>query len=305
MKRRDPFAPRALLAAAGVVAACALWAPAVGAGGRDGGTPPAAYDPTVFMLVPSEPRPGDIVRVTINLAPPARGGVVIFDGRRFPGFVTGGLLNAFIGVDLDVAPGLHALAWELGDGGELKGGREITIHPREFAVERLTVDSKYTALDEASQARADREAAQLEEIWSTITPERLWAKAFVRPAAGALGSPFGLRRYFNDEPRSPHAGLDVKAPQGAEVFATNAGRVALARDLFFTGNTVVLDHGMGLYTIYAHLSRIDVAEGAAVERSQRIGLVGATGRATGPHLHWGVRLGGARVDPSLLPGLVL
>jgi murein DD-endopeptidase MepM/ murein hydrolase activator NlpD len=120
------------------------------------------------------------------------------------------------------------------------------------------------------------------------------------PAEGPAGSPFGLRRFFNGEPRSPHAGIDIKAPKGAPVVASNRGRVALTDELFFTGKTVVLDHGLGLFTLYVHLSEIEAKAGTMVDRGARIGKVGATGRVTGPHLHWGMRLGGQRVDPLAL-----
>jgi murein DD-endopeptidase MepM/ murein hydrolase activator NlpD len=261
-----------------------------------------AFEPAHFRLDPPAPAPGDIVRVSTSMPPLANAGSVTFDGRTIPGFVTGGLLNAYFGVDLDVKPGKHPLSFDFG--GE-RAALTIEIHPRAFAVERLTVDKKYTQPDAAAETRIAREAAELNELWVAVTPERIWMKAFVRPTTGPLGSPFGLRRFFNGEPRSPHAGVDLKAAAGTEIVASNTGRVAMARDLFFTGNTVVLDHGLGLYTIYAHLARIDVKEGALVQRSQRIGLVGATGRATGPHLHWGVKLAGARVDPARLPGLML
>ncbi|MGH7819773.1 MAG: M23 family metallopeptidase, partial [Candidatus Binatia bacterium] len=125
---------------------------------------------------------------------------------------------------------------------------------------------------------------------------------FVMPAEGPAGSPFGLRRFFNGEPRSPHAGIDIKAPSGAPVHAANRGRVALADELFFTGKTVVLDHGLGLFTLYVHLSEIAVEPEAIVEKGARVGRVGATGRATGPHLHFAARIGEARVDPEALLG---
>lgn len=259
-----------------------------------------------YVLDPPEPRVGDIVRFTISLSGGARTGAAIFAGKKVPGFETGGLLNVYFGIDLDVQPGSHQLEYEMPGRKEMvKGSVPVLVKPRELATESLEVEEKYTALDEASQQRADREAKELEAIWNAASPQRLWAKAFVPPAAGPLGSPFGLRRTFNGEPKSPHAGLDIKAPLGAEVYAANAGKVVLAKGLFFTGNTVIVDHGLGLYTVYAHLSRIDVATGDDVERAKVVGLVGATGRVTGPHLHWAAKIVGARVDPATLPGMTL
>jgi murein DD-endopeptidase MepM/ murein hydrolase activator NlpD len=118
-----------------------------------------------------------------------------------------------------------------------------------------------------------------------------------------VGTSFGKRRVFNGEARNPHAGADLKATTGTPIRSTNTGRVVLAKDLFFTGNTVIVDHGLGIYTLYAHLSRIDVQKDAIVDRAQVVGLAGATGRVTGPHLHWGARVQNTRVDPFSLVNL--
>src|SRR5207253_1114123 len=114
------------------------------------------------------------------------------------------------------------------------------------------------------------------------------------------GTNFGHRRIFNGQPRAPHAGADLRASTGTPIHATNRGRVVLAKNLFFTGNTVIIDHGLGIYTLYAHLSRIDVRVSQMVDEDEVLGLAGATGRVTGPHLHWGARIQGARVDPFSL-----
>jgi hypothetical protein len=250
-----------------------------------------------------EIRQGDIVRVSIRIPFRAKEGTISFLEREYPGFNTGGLLNVVFGIDMDVEPGDQVLRYDFdnGDAGTLP----IRVLEREFGRESLKVNPKYTELDEATLERVTTEKAMLAEVWARTTPERYWKGAFVKPTVGVLGSPFGLRRYFNDEPRSPHSGLDLKAPEGTPIYASNHGIVVVAADLFFTGNTVVIDHGMSLYTIYAHLSKIDVKSGDKVERAQPIGLVGATGRVTGAHLHWAVKLGGARVDPATLPGILL
>ena len=124
-------------------------------------------------------------------------------------------------------------------------------------------------------------------------------------AGDAPGEGFGFRRIINGQPRMPHGGVDFAAERGATVMAANRGRVALVAEFFFAGRLVVLDHGLGLYTLYFHLDRADVEEGALVERGDPIGTVGATGRATGPHLHWGAQLGPSRVDPRSLLSLSL
>ena len=123
--------------------------------------------------------------------------------------------------------------------------------------------------------------------------------AFILPVKGELSSHFGLRRFFNGEPRSPHAGIDVAVARGTPVKASAQGQVLAVGDYFFNGKTVFVDHGNGLITMYCHLDRIDVKTGETVRKGQRIGLSGMTGRATGPHLHWSVVLNGAMVDPEL------
>ena len=128
----------------------------------------------------------------------------------------------------------------------------------------------------------------------------LWNEPFKVPIPGETGTNFGHRRIFNGQPRAPHAGADLHAATGTPIHATNRGRVVLAKHLFFTGNTVILDHGLGVYSLYAHLSRIEVKRGVMVSSGQLLGLAGATGRVTGPHLHWGMRVQGARVDPFTL-----
>ncbi len=156
-------------------------------------------------------------------------------------------------------------------------------------------------LSPEAERRAATEAARLRALYQTVTPERLWSGPFARPVGGDLpGNGFGSRRIINGQPRMPHSGVDFAAERGAAVAAANRGRVALVGDFFFAGRLVVLDHGLGLYTLYFHLERTAVEEGALVERGEPIGIVGSTGRATGPHLHWGAQLGASRVDPMTL-----
>lgn len=266
-----------------------------------GSNPATAGDFGELDFQPEEPRPGDIVRVVTQMPPRVIGGSISVGGRTFPGFIVGGLFTAYVGLDLDLEPGEHEVGYQLGP---IVGTGKLNVVSREFGKESLTVAPNYTDLDAETLERVNKESARLKAIWKKITPQRLWTKSFLKPAVGPAGSPFGLRRIFNGQPRSPHSGIDIKASSGSEVYASNSGIVALADDLFFTGNTVIIDHGLGLYTIYAHLSKMNVSEGDQVQRAQVVGLVGATGRVTGAHLHWAVKLGGARVDPLGLPGLL-
>jgi murein DD-endopeptidase MepM/ murein hydrolase activator NlpD len=125
----------------------------------------------------------------------------------------------------------------------------------------------------------------------------LWSGAFERPVPQENNSAFGSRSVFNDQPRSPHSGADFLSPAGTPIHAPNAGRVMLAKELYFTGNTVIIDHGLGMFSLMAHLSAIEVHEHDIVKTGQLLGAVGATGRVTGAHLHWAIRINGARVDP--------
>jgi hypothetical protein len=179
----------------------------------------------------------------------------------------------------------------------------VALEPRRFATRRLTVASRFVDPSPTELERIRLEAARLEALFRTVTlPDRL--PSFAPPLAGVVASNFGTRSIFNGEPRAPHAGADYRGTAGTPIAAPGAGRVVLAEPLFFTGNTVVIDHGLGLYSLLAHLSRIDVHVGDPVERGTVVGLLGATGRVTGPHLHWGVRLGETRVDPERLLALL-
>jgi murein DD-endopeptidase MepM/ murein hydrolase activator NlpD len=169
-----------------------------------------------------------------------------------------------------------------------------------FRTRRLTVDEAFVTPPAAEEERIAREARLLDSLWTSPAGERQWIGPFVRPVPQPANSAFGTRSIFNGKPRNAHGGADFLSPSGTPVHPPNAGRVLIARDLYFSGNTVVIDHGLGLLSMLAHLSAVDVREGDFVAADQVVGRVGATGRVTGPHLHWAVRAGGARVDPLSL-----
>jgi murein DD-endopeptidase MepM/ murein hydrolase activator NlpD len=155
-------------------------------------------------------------------------------------------------------------------------------------------------------ARIQQEAVLLNSLFDKTLPDRLWAFDAARPVEGVAVSGFGVRTILNGRAGGPHNGLDLAAVTGTPIFAPTGGIVVYAREFYYTGNTVVLDHGQGLYSTLAHLSAIDVHEGDRVSKGALVGKVGATGRVTGAHLHWGVRLHGARVDPlSLIDSLTI
>ena len=214
--------------------------------------------------------------------------------------------RALVGVDLEQKTGQFPLTLEAGlaGGGRVACSAVLRVEEGQFRLEKLTVAPGFVQLSASDRARAEEETKRLLEIFATASPERLWSGGFRAPLAVAEGSGnFGTRRIFNEEPRSPHGGEDFSAPKGTPVLAAGRGRVALAENLFYSGNTVVLDHGLGLYTFYGHLDRLAVEAGEAAEAGARLGTVGATGRVTGPHLHWAARLNRARVNPLELVGL--
>lgn len=211
--------------------------------------------------------------------------------------------DGLIGIDLETRPGTYTIELEgLTDSGEAVYGRyDLAIEAKEFPTRRLTVAEKYVNPRKEVMSRIRREAKRIDEIFSTSTAEKVWSGSFTPPVPGApASSSFGKRSILNNQPRSPHSGTDFNAEQGTPVKAPNKGRVVLVSDLYYSGNTVILDHGHGLYSYFAHLSKFAVAEGDIVSAGDVLGYVGATGRVTGPHLHWSVRLKKTRVDPLSL-----
>lgn len=209
---------------------------------------------------------------------------------------------AFAGIDLDVPPGPRRLQVDLGD---RVWDNEVLVEEKDFPTQRLRVRQRYVTPPADDASRAEEESKRLRALFDSVVDEPLFGGSFVSPIEGAASSRFGERRVFNDQPRAPHSGADLRAPLGAPIHAPAGGRVVLVADLFYQGKTVILDHGYGLQSLYAHLSETLVAEGQRVTQGTVLGKVGATGRVTGPHLHWAVKAGGARVDPFSLTALDL
>lgn len=214
---------------------------------------------------------------------------------------------AVAAVDLMRSTGTSKLALTMTgtDGAAYSGDRDVDVAYKAFKTRELTVDPKFVEPPKDLAERAKREGARLDAIYETRTPDALWDGAFSSPIPGAVVSRFGERSVFNGVPKAPHAGADLRAKKGVPVRAAARGRVVLAEEFFYPGNIVVLDHGWGVYSSYSHLSRIDVREGDLVPARRILGLVGATGRVTGPHLHWAVKVSNARVDPFSLVALPL
>jgi murein DD-endopeptidase MepM/ murein hydrolase activator NlpD len=239
------------------------------------------------------PVPGGIAVVDIG---PANGTAPIlkYAGNRVMVLREADRWKAVVGIPLTAAPGIHRL-----DGAQTGIAPNFTVQKKAYAEQRLVVaDDRKVNPTAEDLKRIGRERVRMDQALTH------WAEGdvnatFILPVMGPLSSPFGLRRYFNEQPRQPHSGIDIAAQAGDPIRAPADGRVIDSGDFFFNGNTVFLDHGQGLVTMYCHMSRIDVKPGQHVAQGEVIGAVGQTGRVTGPHLHWGVSLNNTRVDPAL------
>lgn len=224
---------------------------------------------------------------------------VYFQGNRVMVIRADGQWKAVVGLPLNLAPGDHAV--------EIQWPGQSTPFEERFQVEAKEYASQYLTLRNKRQVnpnkddmkRIERDHLIITNAFTTWSPTLHDDPVFNLPVRGRFSSPFGLRRFFNNEPRQPHSGLDIAAPTGTPILAPAAGKVIATGDYFFNGNTVFLDHGLGMVTMYNHLHRIDVTDGQTVARGDKIGEVGTTGRVTGAHLHWTVSLNNSRVDPLL------
>lgn len=247
-------------------------------------------------------RPGELILLTTASARQVDEIRVRAFGRDVQAFGAGAQTwQALIGIDVDARSGPYTIDVEArADAVVYREKLPLRVRPRTFPVRRLQVDPSFVNPPPEAERRIADEARLLNGLWTTSAASRLWSGRFVRPVPGRSSSRFGAQSIFNKEARGRHSGEDFSGDEGTPVVAPNAGRIALAQDLYFSGQTVVIDHGLGLFSLLAHLSAIDVEGGEAVTTGQQIGRLGATGRVTGPHLHWAVRLNGTRIDPSSL-----
>lgn len=249
--------------------------------------------------------PGEIVRIEVVAPAPLatlsgrfREREVFFTARdggrtRWSGW-------AAIDLDAKAGPAAVTVSGITTEGDEAAGTLALRIVAKAFASEKLKVDEKYVAPPKEVEERIARERELTAAIYRTRRDVPPPSVPFATPVPGAPSSRFGTRRLYNGKPRPPHSGLDLRAATGTRVKSSGPGVVVLARDLYFSGGTVIVDHGGGLFTLYAHLSSIRAKEGAEIDAGDVVGLSGATGRVTGPHLHWGARIGDVVVDPRAL-----
>jgi murein DD-endopeptidase MepM/ murein hydrolase activator NlpD len=240
--------------------------------------------------------PGGIARLSLG---PGAKRPAAFSGD-VPLLVVGDAIEwtALVGIPLAAAPGGASIVVRTENGAD----KEVayTVNDKQYREQRLTVAPRTVDLSPEDEARYERERAHLATVTATFTNLRPDASLQMRvPVPGRRSSSFGLRRVFNGQSRNPHSGMDIAAATGTPVLAPLPGRVIDTGDYFFNGGTVWLDHGGGLLTMYCHLSRVDVKVGDVLKTGEQLAAVGATGRVTGPHLHWSVMLNRAMVDPAL------
>ena len=254
----------------------------------------AVLSASVVLGAPGHaPRPGGIAILDVGDAAEAMP-KASWNGKPVLVMQREGRWKAAVGIPLDTPPGTLTLTVAGED-------RTIPVEPHSYAEQRLTVKNrKYVSPDQAQLDRIGRERKIIDAALNHFRDVPVEGIALAAPVDGPRSSSFGLRRFFNDQPRSPHKGMDIAADSGMPVRAPRAGIVSATGDYFFNGNTVILDHGQGYVTMYCHLSEIAVEEGQAVAPGDVLGAVGATGRVTGPHLHFGTYLNGTAVDPAIV-----
>lgn len=250
------------------------------------------------QLPEANPVPGGIALIRLEPTgdqPPR----VQYKGQRVLVMRHDGAWQAVVGLPLSLEPGEEQLSMQIPGSNQIRNVA-FQVGSKQYETQYLTIKNKRQVEPTAADLkRISREQAIIQRAFATWSDELADIPIFDLPAAGRFSSAFGLRRFFNNQPRQPHSGLDIAAPEGTPIAAPAAGRVIATGDYFFNGNTVFIDHGQGLISMYNHLSRIDVRPGNPVARGQVIGAVGRTGRVTGAHLHWTISLNNARVDPML------
>jgi len=250
-------------------------------------------------FTPSTVHPGDVARVDVGEVGSNEQITATALGQelRFRYDDQAHQWRALIGIDLDTKPGSYELRIQRIRAAETT--RTLRIEPKQFRVRRLRVAAEFVDPPAEALEQISKDTALFAAAYRRVS-ERKWLGPFILPVEGAPTSNFGTQSFYNGQRRAPHAGVDFVGETGTPVRAANRGEIAISAPMYFTGNTIVVDYGDRLFSVFAHLSELRVKTGDIVEAQTIVGLVGATGRVTGPHLHWSVRLNGARVDPLSL-----
>lgn len=260
-----------------------------------------AQETLSVKCIPGVVRQGDVCLVIASGPESVESVYGEFQAEEFPmAFLArNGTFRGLLGIDRNTNPGSYKLRVIATDAGQklLTEVSTIRVEKVDFGIQRLTLPPSQVDLDPETLGRVKKEAMRLKTLLKSYRDERLWKGAFIRPVEGEVSSGFGVRRILNGQERSPHTGVDLAAPEGTPARASNSGVVVLADELFFSGLMIVLDHGWGTYSMYSHLSKALVHQGDTVSKGDILALTGSTGRVTGPHLDWRIRLNGVRVDP--------
>jgi len=274
---------------------------------------PAPADKTTIHNVfwqPNELHQGSPIFLTVELERPATRVTGNFVNKPivfFADLKDKKTWHALAGVDLEAQPGQYGLdvTATLVGGHLAHSSQQVTIAAGDFKTGDITVPDNYVNPTDAEQKQIADDGVLKKRAYGHSALLPLWSGDFVKSVNGPSTPSFGESRILNEEKTSLHTGTDFPVPEGSPVVASNSGTVALVRDLFYEGNTVIIDHGLGLFTVYLHMSRIDVREGDKLDKGAKLGLSGASGRVTGPHLHLGVRSNGLWVDPVQVLALTL
>lgn len=259
--------------------------------------------PVQIMLLPEHVEQGSVARITITCPVTVTSISYTWLDKNTALACDGpGIYSGFVPIASSQAPGPVSMSITVqhADTTIHTLNTDFEVTAKEFPVQHLTIDESKTTLSKESLKRHNSERTLILKMFSQSQPAKLWQQSFTLPLKGRLSTPFGVKRFINNEPRNPHSGVDIAAPLGTPVKAAASGRVSLIGEHFFAGNSVYIDHGRDIFSMYFHLDSIAVQEGQTVDSGDIIGRVGATGRATGPHLHWGIRIQDTPIDPFSL-----
>ncbi len=246
--------------------------------------------------IKQKPIPGGIAIIDIGKSKSTP--IATYKNKRVLTFNENGIWKAVIGVGLSAKPGIHTVKVTISNSTK---NINFTLKPAEYESQYITLKSnKHVNLSKANLDRHKKEKARSRKALDNWDPFDIESLTLKSPTKGVISSPFGLKRFYNNQPRKPHSGLDIAAPKGTPIYAPLAGKITETGNFFFNGHVVFIDHGNSLVSMYCHMDKITASKDSIVKQGDLIGYVGSTGRVTGPHLHWGVSLNGNMVDPLLL-----